>query len=481
MFIPDFSCHPPAEKVEEEKVDIRCLCQKPADGETVGRTTVRISLAKSSTGAAESEEVESGPSKGVRVRSDTAGDRSAESDYGTGSEDEDEKTATCPDRSFSTYGFDSYHTDAIDPHRIIIADTREAGVKSQHLHNCQVSSLVHEMGHTMGLLHEHQRPDRDHFMKVDCTKLKSYKEAETLVMQPEYARDWEDEPELHERMARVCSESGPARKYLPMAATMIKCRPSATNDPKGWVLDPDLFNFGSIMIYGSTNLGEDSDVTRPPMVRKFPSGYRTKATVESGDGAKVILDEHFFEGGSARVVAQKDAAAALTPADMWKPMHTSEMIGNPAWGHQILEAIGPKWIEPTIPDVVNEELVPTVPPSQRWSKMFPGCCEEDLDEECAVVDMAKVLAEASCGKGPDSSDKETSHAGATGQIKHDTQPSDSHLTGSTENHGAATERIASSKSDESTAVGSGSSDGLKISCTGKGELASDSSKAETTS
>ena len=32
---------------------------------------------------------------------------------------------------------------------------------------CKVGNLIHEIGHTLGFFHEHSRPDRDQFVKVN--------------------------------------------------------------------------------------------------------------------------------------------------------------------------------------------------------------------------------------------------------------------------------------------------------------------------
>ena len=320
--------------------------------------------------------------------------------------------------------------------------------------------------------------------------------AEEFVMQPKYARDFENEPELHQRMARVCSEPALARKFLLTAALLIKSRPDADEE-----FDPDFFDYGSIMMYSSTDLGQ-GDITRIPLARKFSPGYVPQLRNKRADGSEIVWDAYHFMGGAMKAAdarpstmdlkrlaalypggqAQKEAAAALKPTHMWKPMHTSEMIDSPAWGHQILETIGSLWIGPTIPDVVNKELVPTVPPSNRWPHLFPGLyCGLQKPSKRAQADVAKRTAEAVYGKGVvrlESCGTVAGQVGEAGKIEHDTKPS---MTGANEDNGATTGKNAGSKSGKSAAVGSSRGNGSEVTSSSNNEAASDRSHVESSS
>lgn len=41
--------------------------------------------------------------------------------------------------------------------------------------DCQMGNIMHELGHVIGLHHEHRRPDRDDFVKIDTENIKQGK------------------------------------------------------------------------------------------------------------------------------------------------------------------------------------------------------------------------------------------------------------------------------------------------------------------
>jgi hypothetical protein len=53
---------------------------------------------------------------------------------------------------------------------------RQGGQQSIEIHdNCAQGSIVHEVGHALGLLHEHQRPDRNSFVNILWSNIESGK------------------------------------------------------------------------------------------------------------------------------------------------------------------------------------------------------------------------------------------------------------------------------------------------------------------
>lgn len=41
--------------------------------------------------------------------------------------------------------------------------------------------MAHELGHAIGIQHEHQGPDRDSFVRFNCRKLEGYREAKEKI------------------------------------------------------------------------------------------------------------------------------------------------------------------------------------------------------------------------------------------------------------------------------------------------------------
>jgi hypothetical protein len=68
-----------------------------------------------------------------------------------------------------------------------------------------IANLVHELGHGVGLAHEFNRPDRDHYMKFRCYLLKRYFQAVQDAMA-------EGVPQLYAQR-RLCEDQDFAKRF----------------------------------------------------------------------------------------------------------------------------------------------------------------------------------------------------------------------------------------------------------------------------
>lgn len=74
-------------------------------------------------------------------------------------------------------------------------------------------TAAHEIGHVLGLLHEHQRPDAGEHMRINCPAVGGYEEAKKDI---EKVKDDEfaDSDDAAKRMEKICSSMELAAKYF---------------------------------------------------------------------------------------------------------------------------------------------------------------------------------------------------------------------------------------------------------------------------
>jgi hypothetical protein len=71
--------------------------------------------------------------------------------------------------------------------------------------NFAITDYAHEFGHVLGLVHEHQHPDRDDYLSVDCTKFEGYQDAKARV---------DKEPSKFPSMEQLCASGSLAIEKL---------------------------------------------------------------------------------------------------------------------------------------------------------------------------------------------------------------------------------------------------------------------------
>lgn len=161
----------------------------------------------------------------------------------------------CPTDSSST-GYD-YRS---KKHRLDFCHLDPQDVKGTETR--AVQAMMHELGHAIGLQHEHQRNDREDFVTFHCDKLDGWNEAKQKAEIDERAY-FEDDQSIDERMLLTCNDDEIASDYFPAAVAFIRGKEHRLETEKqkwkGYKYS-ELFDYDSIMIYNShANIPSDKD------------------------------------------------------------------------------------------------------------------------------------------------------------------------------------------------------------------------------
>lgn len=168
----------------------------------------------------------------------------------------------CPTDSAST-GYD-YASNKPARHKLDFCHLDPHDIKGTSAR--AVQAMMHELGHAIGLQHEHQRDDRNAFITFHCDRLEGYAEAKRKADVDE--RAWfEDDQDLETRMSLTCNDDEIASDYLPAAVAFIPGKEHRIDDAKekfaGYKYS-QAFDYNSIMMYNShANVPNNVDGMKP--------------------------------------------------------------------------------------------------------------------------------------------------------------------------------------------------------------------------